>query len=163
MRPFAAEAANLLLVHHAECDGVDRTRITGATYDRLRLLIAHNVAVYASHLPLDAHPKFGNNVLLRADTWTRAGRRIRPISYDRRRCSRECDRDTSSELFSRAAEFARMHGGVARSTEIRPGRRARRWGICTGAGASSETILEAQALELDTLIVGKGRTTLPCG
>jgi dinuclear metal center YbgI/SA1388 family protein len=146
--------ANLLLVHHGMMWGGPQ-RITGATYDRLRLLIAHNVAVYASHLPLDAHPRFGNNVLLAQTLGLEpvgGFARYRTIDVGVRG---ECDRDTV-ELFSRAAEFARMHGGVARSTEIRPGRRTRRWGICTGAGASSETILEAQAFELDTLIVGEG-------
>jgi len=36
------------------------------------------------------------------------------------------------------------------------GHRTRRWGICTGAGASPETLEEAQSLALDTLIVGEG-------
>jgi dinuclear metal center YbgI/SA1388 family protein len=146
--------ANLLLVHHGMMWGAPQ-RITGATYDRLRLLMAHNVAVYASHLPLDAHPKFGNNVLL-AQTLglepTGGFARYRTIDVGVRG---ECDEETV-QLFSRAAEFARLHGGVARSTEISPGRRTRRWGICTGAGASSETLVEAQTLELDTLIVGEG-------
>ena len=146
--------ANLLLVHHGMMWGGPQ-RITGATYDRLRLLIAHNVAVYASHLPLDAHPKFGNNVLFAQTLGLEpAGgfARYRTIDVGVRG---ECDRETA-ELFARAAEFARRHGGAARSTEIRPGRRTRRWGICTGAGASSETLLEAQGLDLDTLIVGEG-------
>ena len=64
--------ANLLLVHHGMFWG-GAQRITGGTYERLRLLIAHNVAVYSSHLPLDAHPTFGNNVLLAQHTWARAG------------------------------------------------------------------------------------------
>ena len=55
--------ANLLLVHHGMMWG-GAQRITGVVYDRLRLLLAHNVAVYSSHLPLDAHPTLGNNVLL---------------------------------------------------------------------------------------------------
>jgi dinuclear metal center YbgI/SA1388 family protein len=146
--------ANFLLVHHGMMWGGPQ-RITGATYDRLRLLMAHNLAVYASHLPLDAHPKFGNNVLLAQTLGLEpvAGfARYRTIDVGVRG---ECDRETA-ELFSHAAEFARLHGGVARSTEIGRGRRTRRWGICTGAGASSETLLEAQALELDTLIVGEG-------
>lgn len=146
--------ANLLLVHHGMMWSGSQ-RIIGATYDRLKLLIAHNVGVYASHLPLDAHPTFGNNVLL-AQTLgldpTGGFARYRTIDVGVRG---ECDRETV-ELFSRAAEFARSHGGVARSTDIMPGRRTRRWGICTGAGASSETLVEAQALELDTLIVGEG-------
>jgi putative NIF3 family GTP cyclohydrolase 1 type 2 len=35
-------------------------------------------------------------------------------------------------------------------------RRTRRWAICTGSGASSETIAEAVASGVDTLIVGEG-------
>jgi dinuclear metal center YbgI/SA1388 family protein len=146
--------ANLLLVHHGLMWGGTQ-RITGGVYHRLRLLLAHNVAVYSSHLPLDAHPTFGNNVLLaRTFGLEPAGgfARYRTIDVGIRG---ECDCETAS-LLSRADAFARQHGGVARSTEIVPGRRTRRWGICTGAGASSETLLEAQALEIDTLIVGEG-------
>jgi dinuclear metal center YbgI/SA1388 family protein len=146
--------ANLLLVHHGMMWG-GAQRIIGGVYHRLRLLLAHNVAVYASHLPLDAHPTFGNNVLL-ARTFglepTGGFARYRTIDVGIRG---ECDCETAS-LLSRAHAFAQMHGGVARSTEIAPGRRTRRWGICTGAGASSETLLEAQTMEIDTLIVGEG-------
>ena len=28
------------------------------------MLVTHDIAVYSSHLPLDAHPSLGNNVLL---------------------------------------------------------------------------------------------------
>jgi putative NIF3 family GTP cyclohydrolase 1 type 2 len=37
-----------------------------------------------------------------------------------------------------------------------PGRRTRRWALCTGAGASSDTLREAAAANVDTLIVGEG-------
>ena len=150
----ARSGANLLLVHHGMMWG-GAQRITGGLYERLRLLLAHNIAVYSSHLPLDAHPTFGNNVLLaRTLGLEPAGgfARYRTIDVGIRG---ECDCETAS-LFSRADAFARMHGGVARSTEITPSRCTHRWAICTGAGASSETLLEAQALEIDTLIVGEG-------
>ena len=35
-------------------------------------------------------------------------------------------------------------------------RRTRRWAVCTGAGASSDTLAEAAAAGIDTLIVGEG-------
>jgi putative NIF3 family GTP cyclohydrolase 1 type 2 len=35
-------------------------------------------------------------------------------------------------------------------------RRTRHWAICTGAGASSETLREAEAANIDTLITGEG-------
>lgn len=148
------ERANLLLVHHGMMWG-GAQRITGGVYHRLRLLMAHGVAVYSSHLPLDAHPTFGNNVLLAQAFGLEPAAgfaRYRTIDVGIRG---ECDCETVS-LFSRADAFARMHGGVARSTDIAPGRRTRRWGICSGAGASSETLLEAQTLEIDTIIVGEG-------
>jgi putative NIF3 family GTP cyclohydrolase 1 type 2 len=30
----------------------------------LKLALGHNLALYSAHLPLDLHPKIGNNVLL---------------------------------------------------------------------------------------------------
>jgi putative NIF3 family GTP cyclohydrolase 1 type 2 len=30
----------------------------------IKLLLNHNIAVYSSHLPLDANPKIGNNIIL---------------------------------------------------------------------------------------------------
>ena len=54
---------NLLIVHHGLFwDGVPAA--TGRRYRRLRLLLENDMAVYASHLPLDVHPELGNNVLL---------------------------------------------------------------------------------------------------
>jgi putative NIF3 family GTP cyclohydrolase 1 type 2 len=39
---------------------------------------------------------------------------------------------------------------------LEPGRRTRRWAIITGAGASSESLREAAAQGIDTLITGEG-------
>jgi len=146
--------ASLLIVHHGMFWG-GAQRITGPAYERIRLLVSHNIAVYSAHLPLDAHPAFGNNVLLARTLElepTAGFARYRTIDVGVRG---ECDRATL-DLFERSDAFAREHNGVARCTEIASGRRTRRWGVCTGAGASSETLLEAQVLELDTLIVGEG-------
>jgi dinuclear metal center YbgI/SA1388 family protein len=146
--------ANLLLVHHGMFWGGPQ-RITGVAYERLRLLFAHNVAVYSAHLPLDAHPTLGNNALLaRTLMLEPSGGFARYQSVDVG-VRGECDVDTL-ELFHRADAFARLHGGAARTTPVRAGHRTRRWAICTGAGASSDTLLEARSLDLDTLIVGEG-------
>ena len=37
---------------------------TGKKHELLRLLVENNLAVYSSHLPLDVHPKLGNNAQL---------------------------------------------------------------------------------------------------
>ncbi len=52
--------ADLLIVHHGLFWGPSHPW-TGKKYDLLRLLMDNDVAVYSSHLPLDAHPTLGNN------------------------------------------------------------------------------------------------------
>jgi putative NIF3 family GTP cyclohydrolase 1 type 2 len=59
-------------------------------------------------------------------------------------------------VLSIADAFARRHGGRARASIIPQGHRTRRWAICTGAGASSETLKEAETASIDTLITGEG-------
>src|SRR6185369_11953498 len=48
------------------------------------------------------------------------------------------------------------HGGGAVATPIVPGQVTRAWAVCTGSGASSETLREAGEAGIDTLIVGEG-------
>ncbi len=64
--PFALAAAagvNFLIVHHGMFwDGAQS--VTGANRTRMKTLLDADCAVYAAHLPLDAHPKIGNNALL---------------------------------------------------------------------------------------------------
>ena len=57
------ERADLLVVHHGLFWSA-RHPWTGRNYDLMRLLLEHNLAVYSAHLPLDIHPKLGNNVQL---------------------------------------------------------------------------------------------------
>ena len=55
--------ADLLIVHHGLFWSPAHPW-TGKKYELLQLLIENNLAVYSSHLPLDAHPKLGNNAQL---------------------------------------------------------------------------------------------------
>src|SRR5205085_8160747 len=66
-----------------------------------------------------------------------------------------CDLDTAT-LVERATVFATRWGGSVRHTPIAAGRRTRRWAICTGAGASTDTLRECGERGIDTLIVGEG-------
>src|SRR5206468_12426892 len=61
---LAIEAkADLLVVHHGLFWGPSQPW-TGKRYELLRLLLENDLAVYSSHLPLDLHPRLGNNALL---------------------------------------------------------------------------------------------------
>ncbi len=57
----AERKANLLICHHGLSWGDSLKRITGLNYQRLKFLMDHDMALYACHLPLDAHPRLGNN------------------------------------------------------------------------------------------------------
>jgi len=58
-----AARADLLIVHHGLFWST-RQPWTGKNHELLRLLVENDLAVYSSHLPLDFHPRLGNNVLL---------------------------------------------------------------------------------------------------
>jgi dinuclear metal center YbgI/SA1388 family protein len=54
--------ADLLICHHGISWDDSLKRITEINYGRLAFLIQHNLALYACHIPLDAHPRYGNNI-----------------------------------------------------------------------------------------------------
>lgn len=56
----AEQGADMLFVHHGLFWGRP-VRIEGAHYKRLKFLMQNDISLYASHLPLDMHPEFGNN------------------------------------------------------------------------------------------------------
>jgi dinuclear metal center YbgI/SA1388 family protein len=63
IRDAVAQGADLLLVHHGLFwQGV--RPLTGAGYDKFKLAIDAGLAIYSSHIPLDIHPEYGNNVCL---------------------------------------------------------------------------------------------------
>ncbi len=66
VRLAIAAKAELLIVHHGLFWSLSHPW-TGKRYELLRLLLDHDLAVYSSHLPLDAHPRLGNNALLGAE------------------------------------------------------------------------------------------------
>jgi dinuclear metal center YbgI/SA1388 family protein len=56
--------ADAIVVHHGLFWRGQDGRITGWMRERLRLLLAHGIHLFAYHLPLDAHPELGNNAQL---------------------------------------------------------------------------------------------------
>ena len=61
-----AAQADAIFVHHGLFWRGQDGRVTGWMKERLRLLLAHDISLYAYHLPLDAHPELGNNAQLGA-------------------------------------------------------------------------------------------------
>lgn len=59
-----AARADTVLVHHGLFWKGQDGRVTGWMKQRLQLLLAHEINLLAYHLPLDAHPVWGNNAQL---------------------------------------------------------------------------------------------------
>jgi dinuclear metal center YbgI/SA1388 family protein len=154
IRSAAEQGANLLLVHHGLFWG-GLQPLRGPHFRRIHSLLASGIALYSSHLPLDAHPEIGNNVLLARElglTPSSGFARYETIDIGVRG---ESDIATA-DLIAAANTVARRWGGAVRHSPSEPSRITKRWAICTGAGASADTLREAVQKNIDTLIVGEG-------
>ena len=59
-----AAKADAIFVHHGLFWRGQTGVVTGWMKERLKLLLAHDINLFAYHLPLDAHPELGNNAQL---------------------------------------------------------------------------------------------------
>ena len=64
VKAAAKAGAQLLVVHHGISWGGGIRRISGGIYNVVKAALDADLAIYACHLPLDAHPTLGNNAQL---------------------------------------------------------------------------------------------------
>ena len=143
-----AARADLLIVHHGLFWSQSHPW-TGKKYELLRALIDNNVAVYSSHLPLDAHPRLGNNAQLAAALGFKQLRPFftshgQPIGFQ---TTAKISRD---EL---AARLARATGAPPRVIPGGP-TLCRRIGVVTGGAGGDLKIAATEGV--DTFITGEG-------
>lgn len=150
----AISGSNLLIVHHG-LFWSGAQPLVGVRYEKYRSLFGADIAVYASHLPLDCHATLGNNVrLAEALNLVPDGgfARYKQIDIGVTGAAHE----PTTVLLTRIEAFAARYGGTVRTSVPTAGRTTRRWAICTGGGASSDTLRETRERGVDTLIVGEG-------
>src|SRR5258708_11390660 len=148
VRLAIAAKAELLIVHHGLFWSLSHPW-TGKRYELLRLLLDHDLAVYSSHLPLDAHSRLGNNVLLCAALGLT---KLRPFFFDHGRFIGFQAR----ARISRAGLAARLKRATGTEPLVIPAgtETCRRIGVVTGgAGGDLKT---AAAEGVDTFITGEG-------
>lgn len=150
----AAANANLLLVHHGLFWNGLRP-IVGPHEARIRALFSHDIAVYSAHLPLDAHFTFGNSALLARELGLTVSGGF--AKYQHIFCGVRGESDVATEeLATRVSAWAATLDHQTVVSPLPSGHRTRRWAICSGSGAQVETLREAYACGVDTLIVGEG-------
>jgi len=140
--------ANLLVVHHGLFWN-KRQPWTGVQYELLRLLLDNNVAVYSSHLPLDMHPKLGNNAQLCAALGLR---NLKPFFQTKNQWLGW----RANANISRLALVQKLQAAANDEVKLVPGgpEICRRIGVVTG-GAGAEVQLAASE-GVDTFITGEG-------
>lgn len=143
-----AAGAQLLLVHHG-LFWQGAQRIEGALFAKLHHAMAHDLAIYSAHIPLDVHPTLGNNALLAKALGLRHTAPFFPwkgIQLGLR----------AAVNLDRAALVEKTSAAVGGPVHLCPGgpARVRRLGLITG-GAGSE-IAAAAAEGIDTFITGEG-------
>lgn len=142
------QKADLLIVHHGLFWGASHPW-TGKRYELIRTLVDNNLAVYSSHLPLDVHPKLGNNAQLAAALGLK---QTKPFFVEK---DQALGLQTTAEIAREKLQqkLATVLGGpvllIPGGPEI-----CRRIGIVTG-GAGSHLKLAAEE-GVDTFITGEG-------
>jgi dinuclear metal center YbgI/SA1388 family protein len=147
-RKAVAESIDLLIVHHGLFWNTP-SAYTGSLFAKLKLAMDNNLAVYSSHLPLDAHPEIGNNRLLADALGLSVQDWFLPFEGTPIACiasapeSRDRLKDQLQTLFPRclALEFGSSH--------------PQRIAILTGSGRSA--LKELKNNGTDTLITGELR------
>jgi dinuclear metal center YbgI/SA1388 family protein len=147
----AREHAQLLLVHHGLFWGSGVTALDALLKRRLQILFDAGIALAAYHLPLDAHPQFGNNALL---AQALGGGELSPFALHRGQpigflATFPGDGLPAHELFARAAAIT---GREPLVFEAGPPR-VRRLAIVSGAGA--DYTADAAAAGADALLTGE--------
>ena len=143
-----AAGADLLLVHHGLFWSPAHPW-TGKRYELLRCLLENNLAVYSSHLPLDAHRRLGNNAQLCAALGLKG---LKPFFVDHGRAIGF----RSATTMPRAVLAARLHRATGVEPRLLPGGSptCRRIGVVSGG--AGEELCRAADEGVDTLVTGEG-------
>ena len=142
--------ADALLVHHGYFWRNEDARVTGMKARRLRTLLASDINLFAYHLPLDAHEKFGNNVQLAECLDLDVTGLLEPGAPETGRVGRLKEPQSAQEFASRLEERLR-HPVVWAGPEAEDPITTVGW--CTGAG--QQFIEQAARLGLDAFISGE--------
>jgi dinuclear metal center YbgI/SA1388 family protein len=143
-----AAGADLMIVHHG-LFWSPSFPWTGKRREMLELLVKHNLAVYSSHLPLDAHPRLGNNARLCAALGFNS---LQPFFLEK---GRHIGWQTRANI-SRTDLVEKLAVLLGRVPHLLPGggERCARIGVVTGGAGGSLKIAAQEGV--DTFITGEG-------
>ena len=146
--------AGFIFVHHGISWGSGIRRIDGILAERVTLLAKNGISLYAAHLPLDAHPRFGHNARL-SDMIALADRRTFGSYHGKNIGFRGVlpEAKTVAEL-AQILDKSLPSSGPYRIVGD-PARPVRSVGVISGGGAWPELFDEFEQEPLDCLVTGE--------
>src|SRR5438874_12103229 len=143
----AKKDVDLLIVHHGLFwPGLQN--VTGALRRQLKLAFENDVALYSAHLPLDVHPKVGNNALLAAALGLKS---TKPFLEEKGELVGVRSKFSGSRV-DLIRKLWKAIGGAVKAFNCGP-KNPKNIGIVTGAGGSE--IYRVAAEKIDTFITGE--------
>ena len=148
IREAAQRGVNFLLVHHG-LFWAGAQPLRGAFFRKIKIALDADLAIYSAHLPLDVHPRVGNNAeLCRALGF----KKTEPFFFEK---GRFIGKKASVEI-AREDLVRRLEKILGSSVKLCAGgpSRCKKIGVVTG-GAGGE-ISKAAREGIDTFITGEG-------
>jgi len=148
LRLATEQGVTFLLVHHGLFwNGLQPVK--GPTYRKLKLALKADLAVFSSHLPLDLHPRFGNNALLAKAL---GFKRPEPFFFEKGsligfKSKLALDRNVLCE---------RLQAAVGGPVKLIPGGPERTAVIGVVTGGAGNELFKAAEEGADTFITGEG-------
>ncbi len=154
IKKAASQGADVLFVHHGLFWGRP-IAITGRHYARVKALLDNNLALFACHLPLDAHIEYGNNAQMARKLGLED---VLPFAYFRGTpvgCKGSFPEPLDADQIIDKLGVRTNETNFAINCE---GRKFKTVGIVSGEGAGD--VFQAMDENLDLLITGESRYTV---
>ena len=149
IRESSKVPGTLLIVHHGLFwNGVQT--VTGAYYRKIKAALDGDLALYSSHLPLDLHPKIGNNALLAKAlglTGIKPALEMKGQSVGVIGQLKGLKRDAFAELLS---------GAVGGNVHLAPGGSEVIKSVLVVTGGAGSEVARAASLGVDAFVTGEG-------
>lgn len=147
----AAEKCSLLIVHHGLFWG-KQNLLTDNHYKRVKALVSGDIALYAAHLPLDAHPKTGNNAQI---SKTIGLHHIEPFAlYHGKNIGMKGKLKKKQPLEKAIANFEKQIGVCNNMLKFGP-KEISSVGVVSGSATDIDLFKEVKNLGIDVLISGE--------
>lgn len=149
----ARRKAQMVICHHGLSWGDSLKRISGLNYRRLKFLMDHDMALYGSHLPLDAHPRLGNNAQIAQALGLR---RVKPFGIYHGMSIGFCGALPQAMPYAAfKARVQRVMGNMVGTMDF--GKRQVRTVAIVSGGADAEQIDEAGQKGMDVYVSGESK------